>query len=51
MSAIIFVTVIPMYDVVRNLINYYYAKNALADKTIQNDTKSIKNTLIVNKIH
>jgi hypothetical protein len=48
-SAIIFVTVISMYDVARNIINYYYAKKVLTDKTIHNDPKNILNTLTVNK--
>ena len=48
-SAIIFVTVISIYDVVRNIINYYYAKKVLTDKTINNDPKSITNTMTVNK--
>jgi hypothetical protein len=48
-SAIIFVTVISIYDVIRNLFNAYYTKIALEDPRSQNTPQQINSTNIANK--
>jgi hypothetical protein len=48
-SAIIFVTIVAIYDVLRNAINNYYSKIALADPKAKNKKQVIDSTLIANK--
>jgi hypothetical protein len=47
-SAIIFVTIVAIYDVIRNSINNYYAKIALTNTQAQNTTQYINSNLIAN---
>lgn len=47
-SALIFVTVIAIYDVIRNAINNYYANIALLDPNSHNDPDDIERTQIAN---
>jgi len=48
-SAIIFVTALSVYDVVRNLINNYFAKQALLNPVSNNTKEDIDRTLIANR--
>lgn len=48
-SAVIFVTVISIYDVIKNGINYIFAKRALSDPESHNSSDSIHRTLVANK--
>ena len=48
-SAIIFVTVISIYDVFRNIINNYFAKLALIDPQANNRKEEIQRTIIANE--
>lgn len=47
-SALIFVTVIAIYDVLRNTINNYYANIALLDPNSHNTPEEIERTQIAN---
>lgn len=47
-SAIIFVTVIALYDIMRNSLNTYYANIALTDPNSHNDPEDIERTQIAN---
>lgn len=47
-SAIIFVTIVSIFDVFRNAINNYYAKKALLDPKSGNTQQEIDSTLIAN---
>ncbi len=47
-SALIFVTVISIFDVARNKINNFYAKKALVDPRSGNTSQQIISTLIAN---
>ncbi len=47
-SAIIFVTVVAIYDVIRNVINNYYAMKALTNPEAENSEHEINSTLIAN---
>jgi hypothetical protein len=47
-SAIIFVTVIAIYDIIRNGINNYYASLALNDPASHNSPEQIEQTEIAN---
>jgi ABC-type Fe3+ transport system permease subunit len=49
LSAIIFVTVIAIYDVLRNAINNYYANIALNDTNSHNTPEDIQRTTIANE--
>lgn len=48
-TAILFVTIISIYDVIRNIINNHYASKALRDPLAHNDPQDIESTLIGNK--
>jgi ABC-type Fe3+ transport system permease subunit len=48
LSAIIFVTVVAIYDVIRNLINNYYSALALRDPRSGNSAQDIESALIAN---
>lgn len=48
-SAIIFVTVVSIYDVIRNAINNYYATIALNDPNANNSQDDINSTIIGNR--
>lgn len=48
-SAVIFVTIVSFYDVIRNLIANHYAKLALTDPQAQNTEQQISSTLIANQ--
>lgn len=48
-SAIIFVTIVAIYDVIRNAINNYYAKIALINPIAGNTAQNINSTVIANK--
>lgn len=48
-SAIVFVTIVAIYDVLRNAINNKYAKIALEDPAAQNTQESINSTEIANQ--
>lgn len=48
-SAIIFVTIVSIYDIFRNLINNYYAQITLEEPNSGNSETEIKSTLIANK--
>lgn len=48
-SAIIFVTIISIYDVLRLVLNNYFAKKALDDPNSNNDPKDVERTLIANR--
>lgn len=47
-SAIIFVTIVSIYDVIRNAFNNYYAAKALEDPRANNAEADINRTLIAN---
>ena len=47
-SAIIFVTVIAIYDIFRSLITNYFAQIALVDPNSHNSEEDIENTIIAN---
>lgn len=47
-SAILFVTIIAIYDVLRNVINNHYAKIALTDPKAENTQQDINSTLVAN---
>lgn len=47
-SAIIFVTIIALYDVLRNVINHYWINQALQDPDSANTVNDIKRTQIAN---
>lgn len=47
-SAIIFVTVVSIYDIIRALITNYYAKKTLEDPVSNNTTEDIERTLLAN---
>lgn len=47
-SAIIFVFVVSIYDIIRNAINNYYAQMALKNPKTKNTQQDIDNTIIVN---
>ena len=47
-SAIIFIAIVAVYDVIRNIINNYYAERALRDPKSTNTLQEIDNTLIGN---
>ena len=49
MSAVIFITIISIADVIRNYINNYYARRALRNPLSRNTQKEINNTLIANQ--
>uniref|UniRef100_A0A6C0LSF5 Uncharacterized protein n=1 Tax=viral metagenome TaxID=1070528 RepID=A0A6C0LSF5_9ZZZZ len=48
-SAIIFVTIISMYDVIRNIIGSYFAKKALFNPIVAHNINDINSTLIANR--
>lgn len=48
-SAILFVTIVSIYDVLRNAINNHYARVALTDPRAKNTQQEITSTLIANK--
>lgn len=48
-TAILFVMIISIYDVIRNIINNYYADRALRDPVAANDPQDIESTLIGNR--
>lgn len=48
-SAIIFVTIISIYDVFRSLIKNYYAKMALNNPQSDNNIEDINRTIIANR--
>lgn len=48
-SAIIFVTVVSIYDVIRNYINNHYANIALNDPNASNSQQDIDSTMIANQ--
>lgn len=48
-SAVIFVTVVSFYDVIRNIISNHYAKIALTDPKAQNTSQQISSTLVANQ--
>lgn len=48
MSAIIFVTIISIYDIIRNVINNYYANISLNDPNSHNNQDDIERTIIAN---
>jgi hypothetical protein len=48
-SAIIFVTIISIYDIFRNIISNHYAEIALEDPNADNKSHDIKSTLIANR--
>ena len=48
-SAILFVTVVAIYDVLRNVINIYYANLALTDPNSHNTPEDIERTTIANQ--
>jgi hypothetical protein len=48
-SAIIFVTVISIYDVIKLLITNYFARQALVDPKSQNKREDIERTIISNQ--
>jgi len=48
-SAIIFVGVISIYDVIRNMVNGYYANRALEDPNSHNTKEEIERTKIANR--
>ena len=48
-SAILFVTIIAAYDILRNYIRNYYTKKTLLNKQFKTDPKDIRNTLITNE--
>jgi len=48
-SALIFITVVAVFDVVRNAINNYYAKKALKDPRSNNTKRDIERAVIANK--
>lgn len=47
-SAIIFITIISIYDVIRTIINNYFAKIALTDPLSNNKKEDIERTVISN---
>lgn len=48
-SAIIFVTTVSIYDVIRNALNTYYANLALTDPNSHNTNEDIERTKIANQ--
>ncbi len=48
-SALIFVTIIAIYDVIRNAINNYYAAISLDDPNSHNNPQDIERTKIANQ--
>ncbi len=48
-SAIIFVTMISIYDIFRNIITNYYAREALENPNSHNSEEDIERALIANK--
>lgn len=48
-SAIIFVTVISIYDVFRSIITNYFARQALTDPSSHNKKEEIESTIVANQ--
>ena len=48
-SAIIFVTVIAIYDIAKNYFNNYYSKRSLLESNNENISKDLPNNAIFNK--
>ena len=50
-SAIVFITILSLYDVVKHALLNYYARKALLDPKARNRKKNITRTLIANSQH
>lgn len=47
-SALVFITLVAIYDVIRNIINNYYAEKSLKDPNSHNTQEEIDRTTIAN---
>ena len=48
-SAVIFITIVSIYSIIRNIINNYYTKKALTDPKVEIPPQEVEITLLANE--